>query len=75
VGLLERGVVTQVTTLAPNVVRVEPPLIVEDAHVERFVGALRDVLASHASSTFSSLVGVGKHLLKQRLDAVMGRAP
>jgi hypothetical protein len=75
VGLLERGIVTQVTTLAPTVVRVEPPLTVEHAHIERFAGALGDVLASHANGALASLVGVGKHLLKQRLAAVLGRAP
>jgi putrescine aminotransferase len=75
VGLLERGIVTQVTTLSPTVIRVEPPLIVEPAHVENFVEALRDLLATHATGTIASLVGVGKHLIKQRLDAVLGRAP
>lgn len=74
VGLLERGIVTQVTTLAPNVVRVEPPLIVEEAHIDRFADALRDVLAAHATGALASLVGVGKHLVKERLDAVMGRS-
>ncbi|MDB4957421.1 MAG: putrescine aminotransferase [Myxococcales bacterium] len=75
VGLLERGIVTQVTTLSPTVIRVEPPLILEEAHIERFCDALRDVLATHATGTIASLVGVGKHLIKQRLDAVLGRAP
>jgi putrescine aminotransferase len=75
VGLLERGIVTQVTTLSPSIVRIEPPLTVELAHVERCVEALRDVLASHATGTLASLVGIGKHLLKQRLDAVLGRTP
>jgi 4-aminobutyrate aminotransferase-like enzyme len=73
VGLLERGIVTQVTTLSPSVVRVEPPLTVEPAHIERFAAALGDVLASHSTGSLASLVGVGKHILKQRLDAVLGR--
>ena len=65
VGLLERGIVTQVTTLAPTVVRVEPPLIVEEAHVDRFADALRDTLASHSTSKLASLVAVGKHLVRK----------
>lgn len=74
VGLLERGIVTQVTTLAPNVVRVEPSLIVEATHVERFCEALRDTLATHAKGALGSLVGVGRHLLEQRMRAVLARA-
>jgi putrescine aminotransferase len=73
VGLLERGIVTQVTTLSPSVVRIEPPLIALEAHVDRCAEALGDVMASHATSSLASLIGVGKHLLKQRLDAVLGR--
>jgi putrescine aminotransferase len=73
VGLLERGIVTQVTTLCPNVIRVEPSLIIEQAHLDRFAEAVRDVLATHASGTTASLVGVGKQLLNQRIAAVLGR--
>jgi len=73
VGLLERGLVTQVTTLAPSVIRVEPSLVIEEAHVDRFAGAVADVLASHATGAVSSLFGVGKRLLQQRIDAVLGR--
>ena len=69
VGLLERGIVTQVATLSPNVIRVEPPLTVEAAHIDRFAKALGEVLATHASGTIASLVGIGKQLVKQRLDA------
>jgi 4-aminobutyrate aminotransferase-like enzyme len=73
VGLLEHGIVTQVTTLAPNVVRIEPPLIAQDADIERCAAALGDVLATQATGALASLLGAGKHLLKQRLDAVLGR--
>ena len=69
VHLLEKGIVTQVTTLQQNVIRVEPPLTVEQAHLDRFAAALRDVLATHATGAMASLVGVGKQLIKQRLDA------
>jgi hypothetical protein len=37
VGMMERRVVTQVGTQAPEVVRAEPPLIAERADVDRFV--------------------------------------
>jgi putrescine aminotransferase len=73
VGLLERGIVTQVTTLAPSVIRVEPPLVVEEAHLDAFCTAVRDVLATHATGTLASLLGAGKRLVQQRIDAVLGR--
>lgn len=69
VNLLEKGIVTQVTTLSQNVIRVEPPLTVEPAHLDQFVTALREVLATQATGTLASLVGLGKQLIKQRLDA------
>jgi len=69
VGLLERGVVTQVATLAPNVIRVEPPLIAEAAHLERFADALGEVLAAEARGPLSGLVGAGAELVRRRLDA------
>lgn len=74
VGLLERGIVTQITTLAPSVIRVEPALIVDEAHIDRFADALADVLATHATGKLSSLLGAGKRMLQQRIDAVLGRA-
>lgn len=73
VGLLERGIVTQVTTLAPSVIRVEPPLVIEPPHVDRLAAALADTLATHATGALSSLLGAGKRLLRQRLDAALGR--
>ena len=69
VNLLEKGIVTQVTTLSQNVIRVEPPLIVEEAHIDRFATALREVLATQVTGTMASLVGLGKQMIKQRLDA------
>lgn len=75
VGLLERGIVAQVTTLATAVIRVEPPLVIEEAHIDRFAEALRDTLATHSTGTLASLVGVGRRMIKQRFDAVIGRAP
>jgi putrescine aminotransferase len=73
VGLLERGIVTQVTTLAPSVVRIEPSLVIEEAHLDRLAAAVADVLATHATGAIASLLGVGKRLLQQRIDAVLGR--
>lgn len=75
VGLLERGIVTQITTLAPSVIRVEPALIVDESHIDHFAAALADVLSTHSTGKLSSLLAVGKRLLQQRIDAVMGRAP
>jgi 4-aminobutyrate aminotransferase-like enzyme len=75
VGLLERGIVTQITTLAPSVIRVEPALIVDETHIDHFAAALADVLSTHSTGKLSSLLAVGKRLLQQRIDAVMGRSP
>jgi putrescine aminotransferase len=64
VGLLERGVLTQTCGGAPGVVRAEPPLVVERAHVDRFVTALRLTLAEHAPGAVSSLARAAGRLLK-----------
>lgn len=73
VGLLERGIVTQVTTLAPSVIRIEPSLVIEEPHLDQLVAALSDTLASHATGAFASLFGAGRRLLQQRIDAMLGR--
>jgi putrescine aminotransferase len=72
VGLLERGFVTQVGTLAPSVVRVEPPLVVEPEHIDRFADAVREVLAEHATGRLASLLGAGRRIVASRLR---GAAP
>ena len=74
VGLLERGIVTQTTTLAPSVIRVEPSLVIEEAHLDRFADAVGEVLATHSTGALSSLLGAGKRLILSRLDAVLGRS-
>lgn len=57
-GLLERGALTQVCTLAKSVVRAEPSLVIEHADVDRFAEALRGTLAVHATGKWRSLAGV-----------------
>lgn len=73
VGLLERGIVTQVTTLSPSVVRIEPSLVIEEPHLDQLAAAITDVLATHATGALASLFGAGKRLLQQRIDAMLGR--
>jgi putrescine aminotransferase len=64
VGLLERGYVTQVTSLAPTVVRVEPSLIIGDDHIRGFCSALAEVLTEHASGRLATATGVASRLLR-----------
>jgi putrescine aminotransferase len=62
VGLLERGYVTQVCTLAPTVVRVEPPLIVTEAQLVGLADALAETLREHASGRLQTVAGVATRL-------------
>ena len=41
--------------------------------MSHFCEALRDTLATHAKGALGSLVGVGRHLLEQRMRAVLAR--
>jgi putrescine aminotransferase len=78
VGLLERGVVTQAGTLAPSVVRVEPPLTITRTQIDRFGDALADTLAHHATGKLAALVGAGRRLVEGRLAraaAALGARP
>ncbi|MEZ4361567.1 MAG: aspartate aminotransferase family protein [Kofleriaceae bacterium] len=63
VGLLERGFVTQVCTLAPTVIRVEPSLTIEREQLLGFCGALGEVLREHASGRLRTVAGVSRRLL------------
>lgn len=56
VALLERGVLTQVASNAPGVVRVQPPLTVSDTALDAFTQALGDALATQARGPTSALV-------------------
>lgn len=50
IGLLEAGYVTQVCTLDPAVVRVEPPLTISRAQIDGFLAAMERVLATRIRS-------------------------
>lgn len=69
VGLLERGVITQVGSLAPNVVRFEPPLIVEREHIDQTIEALRETLSEHSTSTLFSMAKATKRLVLNQARA------
>jgi putrescine aminotransferase len=72
VGLLERGLLTQVCGNAGRVVRAEPPLIVDRDQIDRFAQGLHAVLAQHARSLPGSLAGAAARALRSRIAAVMG---
>lgn len=67
VGLLERGFVTQVGSLAPHVVRVEPALVIERDHLMAFCAALGEVLGEQAAGRLRTAAGVMTRLLSQRI--------
>jgi putrescine aminotransferase len=69
VGLLERGYVTQVATLAPHVVRVEPSLIIERADLMGFCKALDEVLREHANGRLRTVAGVVTKLVSNHIPA------
>jgi putrescine aminotransferase len=72
VGMMERGMVTQVATQAAEVVRAEPPLIVERAQIDRFCAALAETLAQHSTSVVSSMAGAVKRIASQRAASLFG---
>ncbi|MEO7096242.1 MAG: aspartate aminotransferase family protein [Polyangiales bacterium] len=67
VGLMNRGIVTQVGTQAADVVRVEPPLIVDKPQIDRFARALSETLAEHSTGVLSSLAGAARELIRGKL--------
>jgi putrescine aminotransferase len=69
VGLLERGILTQVCGCAPQVVRVQPPLTVTREALDRFCEALAAALREHASGRWSS---VARPLLRAAGAALRG---
>jgi putrescine aminotransferase len=69
-GLLERGILTQVCADATAVVRVQPPLTVTRAAIDRLAEALRATLADHASGRWSSVGAAAAQVVK----AGVGRA-
>lgn len=72
VGMMERGMVTQVATQAGEVIRAEPPLLVERAQIDRFASALAETLAAHSTSVLSSFAGAVKRIVKGRISSLWG---
>ena len=74
VGLMERGVVTQVCTEAPDTIRAEPALIADRGHVDRFVDALEGTLADQARTPLSAVAGVAGKLVGTAVAKLTGQA-
>lgn len=75
VGMMERGMVTQVCTQAAEVVRAEPPLLVERAQIDRFCAAFAETLAQHSTGVVSSFAGAVKRIAVQRVAGLWGGQP
>ncbi len=71
VGLLERGVLTQVCEGATTVVRVQPALIADETHVDTFIAALASTLAEHSRSATGSLAGMALRAVKNQVASVL----
>ncbi|NLY74617.1 MAG: aspartate aminotransferase family protein [Firmicutes bacterium] len=61
--LNKHGIITAYTLNNPNVIRLEPPLIVEKADIDRVVDALAEIFERNRDF-FSLAMETGKHLLK-----------
>lgn len=68
IGLLERGVLTQVCADATGVVRVQPPLTVTRDAIDRFAEALRATLADHAPGRWSTVAAAASRAVKTSLS-------
>ena len=71
VGLMQRGIVSQVGTQAPEVIRAEPPLIAREEDVDAFARALGETLREHAPSVVAAIGGAAKSFVTAKLN---GRA-
>ena len=69
VGLMERGIVSQVGTQAPEVIRAEPPLTASEEDIDAFVRALRATLEARAPSVAAATTGAAKTFLTAKLAA------
>jgi len=67
IGLLERGMLTQVCADATGVVRVQPPLTVTREAIDRFAEALRATLADHAAGRWSTVAAAASRAVKTSL--------
>jgi putrescine aminotransferase len=72
VGLIERGVATQVGTEAMDTVRAEPALTVQRAHVDRFVSALRSTLQEDATGPLRTVAAAAARLVRGAVAKVAG---
>lgn len=73
VRLLEKGYVTQVATLAPNVIRVEPPLTIQRADIEGFAQALNEILKEEAPDRWGLAKGVTSRLVSKQVERLTGK--
>jgi hypothetical protein len=66
---MERGIVSQVGTQAPEVIRAEPPLTASEDDIDAFVRALRATLETRAPSVAAATAGAAKTFLTAKLAA------
>lgn len=71
-GLLERGVLTQVCADATAVVRVQPPLTVTRGAIDQFGEALRATLSEHATGRWSTVAAAASRAVKSTLTRAFG---
>jgi acetylornithine/succinyldiaminopimelate/putrescine aminotransferase len=64
--LAEHGMLAQTCTLAPNVLRVEPPLVIGAGDLERFPAALDQVLRECPSVASAAVTAIGKRIFGNR---------
>jgi len=69
VGLMQRGIVSQVGTQAPDVIRAEPPLIAREEDIDAFARALGETLRDHAPSAVAAIGGAAKSFVTAKLNA------
>ena len=72
VGMLERGILTQVCADATGVVRVQPPLTVTREAIDRFALALQQTLAEHATGRWSSVAAAAARAVRSRAARAFG---
>ena len=59
----KHGILTQVSGHHQDIIKLIPPLIIDESHVERFVSALDDVL-SDCDKVTGPILSMGKNLAK-----------
>ena len=74
VGLMQRGIVSQVGTQAPEVIRAEPPLTAGEEDIDAFARALGETLREHAPSVVAAAAGAAKSFVTAKLGQLASRA-